>query len=76
MDTMERRHFFGTRRTREPLKQALQHSSVETARIADFQAGLLAVRIAHEEAAAMSPTEKFEARSRSSAERRKFTPAV
>jgi len=74
MDTMERLHLFSTRRTRERMKQA-QHSSTET-KIAAFQAGQLASRVADEEAAARSPAEKSEAQGRSSAERRKFTPAT
>ena len=79
MNTMERLHLFSTRRMRDRLKQAAlrtQRSPAETARIADFQARLLARRLADEEAEAMSPTEKAEAQSRSSAERRKHTPAV
>jgi hypothetical protein len=79
MNTMERLHLFSTRRTRERLKQAAlrtECSSSESARIADFQAAQLAVQIAQEEAAAMSPGEKSEAQSRSDAERRRSTPAV
>jgi hypothetical protein len=77
MDTMERLHLFSTRRTRERAKQAAlhaQYSSVET-KIAAFQADQLAIRIADEDAAGRSPAEKSEAQSRSSAERRKSTPA-
>lgn len=79
MNTMERLHLFSTRRMRDRLKQAslqTQRSPAETARIADFQSRLLARRIADEEAEAMSPAEKAEAQSRSSAERRKYTPVV
>jgi hypothetical protein len=72
MDTMERLHLFSTRRTRERMKR----SSVERAKIAAFHAGRLATMRADKEAAAMSPVQKTEAQSRSSAERRKFTPAV
>ena len=79
MDTMERLHLFSTRRMRDRLKQTTlraQHPPVETAKVADFQARLLARRLADEEAETMSPAEKAEAQSRSSAERRKYTPAV
>jgi hypothetical protein len=79
MNTMERLHLFSTRRMRDRLKQATLRAEgipAETARIADFQARLLARRMADEEAEAMSPAEKSEAQSRSSAERRKYTPAV
>jgi hypothetical protein len=79
MNTMERIHLFSTRRTRERLKQAALRTErplSESARIADFQAAQIAVRVAQEEAAAMSPGEKSEAQSRSSAEHRKSTPAV
>jgi len=78
MDTIERLHLFSTRRTRERMKQAAllaESSSVET-KIAAFQADQLAMRVADENAAGRSPAEKSEAQSRSSAERRKFTPAV
>lgn len=76
MDTIERLHLFSTRRTRERMKEAAlrtERSSVESAKIADFQAGQLALR---EVAAAMSPAEKSEAQGNSTAERRKSTPAV
>ena len=72
MDTMERLHLFSTRRTRERAKRA-----AFDAKIADFQAAQLSLRIANEDAAAtISPAEKSEAQSRSDSERRKFTPAV
>ena len=79
MTTMERLHLFSTRRMRDRSRQAALpsgRSPAETARIADFQARLAARRVADEEADAMSPAEKYEAQSRSSAERRKYTPAV
>jgi len=68
---MERLHLFSTRRTRERAKLA-----AFDAKIADFQTVQLALRVASEKAEAISPAEKSEAQSRSSAERRKFTPAV
>jgi len=68
---MERLHLFSTRRTRERAKR----SAFET-QIADFQTAQLALRVASEEADAISPAQKSEAQSRSSAERRKSAPAV
>jgi hypothetical protein len=78
MNTMERLHLFSTRRTRERSKHTMlrTNSSSETARIADFQSAQRAMRIAQDEAAAMSSDEKSAAQSRSSAERLKVTPAV
>jgi hypothetical protein len=75
---MERLHLFSTRRARERLKQTMlrTNSSSEAAKIADFQAAQRAMRIAQEEVAAMSPDEKSSAQSRSTAERRKCSPAV
>ena len=75
MNTMERLHLFSTRRTRERMKHTTNSSS-EAARIAAFQNAQRAVRIAQDEAAAMSSDEKSAAQSRSSAERLKMTPAV
>jgi hypothetical protein len=71
MDTMERLHLFSTRRTRDRAKRVAFE-----AEIAGFQAVQLSLRVASEEAAAISPAEKSEAQSRSDSERRKFTPAV
>jgi hypothetical protein len=68
---MERLYLFSTRRTRERAKR-----TAFEAKIADFEATQLAMRVADEEAAARSPAEKSEAQSRSPAERRKSTPAV
>jgi hypothetical protein len=68
---MEKLHLFSTRRMRERMDQVALRT-----KIADFQAAQVAMRIAQVEAAAMSAGEKSEAQSRSSAERRRCTPAV